>query len=192
MERRSGSAREPQSLEAWDSWVDRLINEARERGEFDDLPGHGKPLRIDDAPFADGREVGFGILKNAGIAPMWVELEKEIRAATARMEALTARAGEIAHERPAGAAPPAPEPVSLRWWWPFGRNRSRPRVEPVPTIDLRTREIAQLRREYLELAEERTKLIGQYNAAIPRELWQLERPKPTVDEAAAAFDAAAG
>lgn len=29
---------------AWESWVDRQIREAQERGEFDDLPGKGKPL----------------------------------------------------------------------------------------------------------------------------------------------------
>ena len=28
----------------WESWVDRQVREARERGEFDDLPGAGKPL----------------------------------------------------------------------------------------------------------------------------------------------------
>lgn len=30
--------------EPWESFVDRQIREARERGEFDDLRGHGKPL----------------------------------------------------------------------------------------------------------------------------------------------------
>ena len=30
--------------ESWESFVDRQIREAQERGEFDDLPGHGKPL----------------------------------------------------------------------------------------------------------------------------------------------------
>lgn len=29
---------------SFESWVDRQIREARERGEFDDLPGAGKPL----------------------------------------------------------------------------------------------------------------------------------------------------
>jgi hypothetical protein len=28
----------------WESWVDRLVREARERGEFNDLAGAGKPL----------------------------------------------------------------------------------------------------------------------------------------------------
>ena len=29
----------------WESWVDQQIREGQERGEFDDLPGHGKPLK---------------------------------------------------------------------------------------------------------------------------------------------------
>lgn len=33
-----------------ESWVDRLIREAEERGEFDDLPGAGKPLPDIDRP----------------------------------------------------------------------------------------------------------------------------------------------
>ena len=28
----------------WESWVEQQIREGQERGEFDDLPGHGKPL----------------------------------------------------------------------------------------------------------------------------------------------------
>lgn len=34
----------------YESWVDRLIREAQERGAFDDLPGAGKPLHLDDDP----------------------------------------------------------------------------------------------------------------------------------------------
>jgi len=34
----------------WESWVERQIREAQERGEFDDLPGHGKPLADVDQP----------------------------------------------------------------------------------------------------------------------------------------------
>ena len=30
--------------QSWESWVERQIREARERGEFDDLPGAGKPI----------------------------------------------------------------------------------------------------------------------------------------------------
>ncbi|MFW5475031.1 DUF1992 domain-containing protein [Knoellia sp. CPCC 206450] len=36
-----------------ESWVEKLIREAQERGEFDDLPGAGKPLRGLDDPDPD-------------------------------------------------------------------------------------------------------------------------------------------
>src|SRR5882757_6563085 len=29
---------------SWESWIDRQVREAEKRGEFDDLPGAGKPL----------------------------------------------------------------------------------------------------------------------------------------------------
>lgn len=29
---------------SWESWIETQIREARERGEFDNLPGYGKPL----------------------------------------------------------------------------------------------------------------------------------------------------
>jgi DnaJ homologue, subfamily C, member 28, conserved domain len=43
------TSRKPPGI-AWESWVEQQIREARERGEFDDLPGHGKPLPDLDRP----------------------------------------------------------------------------------------------------------------------------------------------
>lgn len=37
----------------WESWVERQIREATERGEFDNLPGTGKPLNLSDAQDPD-------------------------------------------------------------------------------------------------------------------------------------------
>ncbi|HOA89609.1 DUF1992 domain-containing protein [Propioniciclava tarda] len=34
----------------FESWIDRQIREAMERGEFDNLPGAGRPLELDDDP----------------------------------------------------------------------------------------------------------------------------------------------
>ncbi len=34
----------------FESWIDRQIREAVERGEFDNLPGAGKPLHLSDDP----------------------------------------------------------------------------------------------------------------------------------------------
>lgn len=42
--------RKPPGL-GWESWIDRQIRQATERGEFDDLPGAGEPLPDLDKPF---------------------------------------------------------------------------------------------------------------------------------------------
>jgi len=44
------SARKPPGL-GWESWIDRQVREATERGEFDDLAGSGQPLPDLDKPF---------------------------------------------------------------------------------------------------------------------------------------------
>ena len=68
------SAKERQAL------VEQRIQEAMERGEFDNLPGKGKPLRLDDNPYLEpGQELAFGLLKRNGFAPEWIERDKEIR-----------------------------------------------------------------------------------------------------------------
>jgi hypothetical protein len=35
---------------SWETWIDRQVREGMERGDFDGLPGHGKPLRDIDQP----------------------------------------------------------------------------------------------------------------------------------------------
>jgi Domain of unknown function (DUF1992) len=35
---------------SWETWIDRQIREGMERGDFDGLPGHGKPLQDVDRP----------------------------------------------------------------------------------------------------------------------------------------------
>ncbi|HEY6740310.1 MAG TPA: DUF1992 domain-containing protein [Actinopolymorphaceae bacterium] len=37
----------------FESWVDQQIREAMERGEFDDLPGAGEPIRDLDEPYSE-------------------------------------------------------------------------------------------------------------------------------------------
>lgn len=36
---------------AWESWIDRQVRQARERGAFDELPGTGRPIPDLDKPF---------------------------------------------------------------------------------------------------------------------------------------------
>lgn len=42
--------RKPPGL-PWERWIDRQVRRAEERGEFDDLPGAGRPLPDLDKPF---------------------------------------------------------------------------------------------------------------------------------------------
>jgi len=55
------------------------IREAMARGEFDNLPGAGKPLEIeDDSMVPEDVRVAYKILKNAGCLPPELEIRKEI------------------------------------------------------------------------------------------------------------------
>lgn len=60
--------------------AERRIQEAIERGEFDDLPGKGKPLDLgeDDRAVPAELRMAYRILKNAGLLPPDIELHKEI------------------------------------------------------------------------------------------------------------------
>jgi hypothetical protein len=73
--------------------AEKRIREAIENGQFDELPGAGRPLELDGDPLvpADLR-MAFRILKNAGLVPPEVVQRREI----AELEALIAsmEAGE--------------------------------------------------------------------------------------------------
>jgi DnaJ family protein C protein 28 len=64
--------------------VEQRIQDAMANGLFDNLPGRGKPLPLLTNPYLDsGQELAFGLLKNNGLAPEWIERDKEIRQALA-------------------------------------------------------------------------------------------------------------
>lgn len=76
----------------WESLVERQIREAIEAGEFDELPHRGEPLPDDTNPYAGDLGLAFHVLRNAGIAPPWIEADKEVRSALAERDALLERA----------------------------------------------------------------------------------------------------
>jgi hypothetical protein len=64
----------------FDKIADERIREAIERGEFDDFPGKGKPLNLeDDRHLPPDLRLAYKILKNADCLPPELELRKEIR-----------------------------------------------------------------------------------------------------------------
>jgi hypothetical protein len=55
------------------------ILEAQRQGAFDDLPGKGKPLALDDLSWVpEDLRLGYHILKNAGVLPPEAELLKDV------------------------------------------------------------------------------------------------------------------
>jgi len=86
-----------------DELVERRIREAAERGEFDDLPGRGRPLRLEeDALVPEELRAGYRLLKNAGYLPPALQPHGELRRIEqllARIEDTEARAGLEADRR---------------------------------------------------------------------------------------------
>ena len=73
--------------------AERKIREAMEQGEFDNLPGAGKPLAGLDSYFATPENVrlGYSVLKNSGFVPEEVEIRREIESLQSeRRQAATA------------------------------------------------------------------------------------------------------
>ena len=55
------------------------IRTAMARGEFDNLPGHGRPLLLEDCSRVPAElRVGFKMLRNAGCLPPELEARREV------------------------------------------------------------------------------------------------------------------
>src|SRR5450759_3422024 len=90
---------EPRPARKGESAIEKQIRQAIERGEFDHLPGKGKPLDLNENPYtpADSR-LAYKVLQNAGIAPDWIELDKEIRRESDALRAWLARQAQWQRE----------------------------------------------------------------------------------------------
>jgi hypothetical protein len=69
-----------------EKFIDEKIQEAMAKGEFDDLPGKGKPIDLSDY-FAtpEDRRIAYSVLKNASVLPEEGELLKEIETLKRRL-----------------------------------------------------------------------------------------------------------
>lgn len=61
--------------------VEEQIRRAMQEGKFDNLPGKGKPLPVDDNPFEDPEwRMAHHVLRSSGYTLPWIELRNEIEA----------------------------------------------------------------------------------------------------------------
>lgn len=67
--------------------VEEIIRKAQERGDFDNLPGKGKPLDLRENPFVPpDMQLAYRMLATSGFAPDVVEEAKALRARIAQLE----------------------------------------------------------------------------------------------------------
>jgi hypothetical protein len=76
----------------WEALIDRQIREAMDEGKFDDLPYQGERIPLEDDSAAGEWALAYRMLRNARVAPPWIESDKEVRTLLERRDALVARA----------------------------------------------------------------------------------------------------
>lgn len=93
-----------QVMNRLESLTEKKLREAIENGEFDDLPGKGEPIDLNDNPFEDP-DLRFvhRLLRNAGFGPAWIEERKDIDAELAAAQRTLSRSWELFGE--GGKAP---------------------------------------------------------------------------------------
>jgi hypothetical protein len=66
-----------------------------EDGRFDGLPHQGARLPLEDDSAAGDRAMAHRMLRNAGVAPGWIEADKTVRALLDELDRLMTRAPRI-------------------------------------------------------------------------------------------------
>jgi hypothetical protein len=76
------------ALGRWQTAIDRALQQAKDEGKFSDLPGEGKPLKLeDDSHTPEHLRLAHKLLKDHGFAPDWIIEGQEL---DARRDALLA------------------------------------------------------------------------------------------------------
>lgn len=154
----------------WDSEIEKSLQEAEARGDFDQLPGRGKPLKW-DGDHDDENWLANRVLKNAGYRPAWIDDDRAIRA---DREALARLLDEFLAWHHAAAAEISDLPA----------DAARARQAEIDAA--RSRRIA----TYRERAGKLNRLIDSFNLTVP--IPGKEHFRVRVDAEIAAFEARLG
>ncbi len=84
-------------LPQWESAIDQQIREAQERGDFDNLPGQGRPLPLE--PWEGDWALAHHVLRQAGETLPWISLGREIEAAQAHLARLLRDAASLSTDQ---------------------------------------------------------------------------------------------
>jgi DnaJ family protein C protein 28 len=128
------------------SEIEDPIRKAMEDGKFDDLPGKGKPLNLDDNPYADPDwQLAHHMLKSSGFTLPWIAARQEIDTQIETARTTLARA----------------------WEW---RTRSLQGSQPYTQVEAEWQRAV---RAFEEQVEKINKKIFDYNLQTPSEKFQL-------------------
>ncbi len=79
--------------------IDEQIRKAIEEGQFDNLKGKGKPLNLDDNPYADPEwRLAHHVIKSSGFTLPWIETRQELGNDITSLQAALQRAWEWRQE----------------------------------------------------------------------------------------------
>lgn len=120
--------------------IDEIIQQAMREGAFDNLPGKGKPLELNENPYLDPEwQLAYHLLKQNGFAPQFVEQRQAIE-----MELATAR-----------------EALARTWAW---RTRALKEGKPADWVEA---EWSRAKAKFEETIVKLNKNIKTYNLSIP-------------------------
>lgn len=193
-------------IEDWDTWIQEQIQEAQERGEFDNLPHAGKPIEIWRTEVNPEYDLAFSRMKNADVLPVWMELDRDISRMSRDLDdflerstawLLAERDGAIRARTQEDPAEPGPSVPKRHWWQIWQRLMDWFRIEPDEADSrqeprsigdlLRLRE--HIRAQYLARAAALDKKIESYHNSLPEGLSHLQRLRMLPNRAAKRFDA---
>jgi DnaJ family protein C protein 28 len=141
---------------SWQSWIDRAIEEAQEKGLFDNLAGAGRPINWDDESLVEEEWLmAFRIMREHGFAPEWIELHKEIGAELKTAREAVLRAWQWRQARLPGAREPERRYIDAEW-----RCARQEFTEVISELNVKIADfnlmvpVAQLQKFKFDLAEE--------------------------------------
>lgn len=94
--------------------IEELIQEGFDQGQFDNLPGKGKPLNLEKNPYAADMELANELLKENDLPPVWILQRNEILAKVARLRTEIERQWGW-HQREFGAASANKDRLTISW-----------------------------------------------------------------------------
>jgi hypothetical protein len=193
-------------IEDWDTWIEEQIQESQERGEFDNLPHAGKPIEIYRTQLNPEYDLAFSRMKNAGVLPAWMELDRDVARMSQDLDAfldrsvawlLSERDAIIRARQTENSGPAETLPQQRPWWQVWQRLLDWFRFDPVDTRPgweprslgdlLRLRD--HIRVQYLERAAELDKKIEVYHNTLPQGLSHLQRLRMLPARAEKRFEA---